>query len=540
MYCNQAHHRLLRIAALTLVLSMLVLAPAAFAGGAGEQATATTEFNRTGFPITNEPSTIKVFYGLLPEQTVPLQRMTIIQNIQDTTNVEVDWVTAPVNDMDTRINLMFASGDLPDMFLEGLTVPQAFAYANQGLVRPIDDLLEDLAPTISGFIESTPGLRDVLTSPDGKIYSTFSFGNAYHQDLGNMLYINREWLAQIGRSVPTTIDEYHEILRLFKSRDLNGTGSAADQIPLAVVFYTRNANWSDLGFFGSFGVQMDQNADFFAVENGSVVWEPASEGFRNTIVWLNSLHREGLIDPEAYIQDRGQMQAKGNQVPPIYGSYVSWFSINVAGQNGQFYDVVGPLEGPDGRQMANWHPRAMMNGGRGVVPTSSTKAEIAIRWLDHIYEQEINIQMAYGAFGEGVERTAAGTYRILPPPEGVSAELQRMTASPHHPPMTFPQALQTEDPVHFQIKDAAKRDLYLPHLPVDRALPVFYLTQQDQEAFDAVFPDLLSYMQQKWAEWVTNGRIDAEWDEYLRRLNQMGLPQVVEIQQRGLDNLRSR
>ncbi|TVQ17016.1 MAG: extracellular solute-binding protein [Spirochaetaceae bacterium] len=538
MYCN--HTRTTRGVAIVALALLLVGATTAFAGGAAQQPAAAVDFNATGFPITNQPTTLKVFFGLLPEQTVPLNRMTIVRQIQERTNVEIDWVTAPANDMDTRINLMFASGDLPDMFLEGLSVPQAFAYAAQGLVRPIDELLEQYAPTITGFIDTTPGLREVLTSPDGRIYSTFNFGNAYHQDLGNMLYINREWLAAVGREIPTTLDEYYEILQLFKSRDLNGTGSAADQIPLSLVFYTRNVNWSDLGFFGSFGVQMDQGADFFAVENDRVVWEPATEGFKNTIAWLNKLHREGLLDPEAYIQDRGQMQAKGNQVPPIFGSYVSWFSINVAGQNGRFYDIVGPLEGPDGHRMANWHPRAMMNGGRGVIPTSSNKAEIAIRWLDHIYEPEINIQMAYGAFGEGVEKTADGTYRILPPPEGVSAELHRMTASPHHPPMTFPQVLTTEDPQHFQDKDRAKRELFLPYLPVDRALPVFYLTQADQEQFDAIFPDLLSYMQQKWAEWVTNGRIDQEWAEYLRRLDQMGLPQAIAIQQRGLDNLRSR
>ena len=87
--------------------------------------------------------------------------------------------------------------------------------------------------------------------------------------------------------------------------------------------------------------------------------------------------------------------------------------------------------------MANWHPRAMMSGGRGIIPTSSNKAEIAIRRLDHIYEPEINTQMAYGELGEGVERKTDGSFPILPSPTGVSAELHRMTVSPHLPPMTF-------------------------------------------------------------------------------------------------------
>ena len=44
-----------------------------------------------------------------------------------------------------------------------------------------------------------------------------------------------------------------------------------------------------------------------------------------------------------------------------------------------------------------------------------------------------------------------------------------------------------------------------------------------------------SYIQSKEAEWVVNGKIDEEWDDYVKRLNDMGIERVLEIYQTGAD-----
>ena len=98
---------------------------------------------------------------------------------------------APSQDYQTKVNLMFASADLPDVFLEGLSVPQAYVYAGQNMVIPLNDLIDRYAPTVKGFLDATPGLTEVVTSPDGKIYNLFGFADAHHQDFGNMVYVNR-------------------------------------------------------------------------------------------------------------------------------------------------------------------------------------------------------------------------------------------------------------------------------------------------------------------------------------------------------------
>ena len=316
-------------------------------------------------------------------------------------------------------------------------------------------------------------------------------------------------MAAVGMKMPTTTDEFYALLKAFKGKDLNKNGKS-DEIPFSFVFYTKNSNWADTNFFGSFGLQMDVGAQFFAVENGKVVYEPSLEGFRKTI------------------QNRSQMQAKGQTQPPVLGIYVSWFASNVGGPNAPLYDIMGPLEGPEGYQYSNWHPRAMMNGGPGVITSKAKNPEVVIRRLDYIYDPEKNFQIGYGAIG---------TWKILAPPSGITPETLRMTASPHHIAKTYTGRLVVDLPAHFLMKNKAKDDMFMPKAPIDRAIPVFYMPKVDQETFDTLYANIKTYVDQKWAEWVMKGTIDQEWDGYLRQLNTMGLPKILEVQQKGYDNM---
>jgi len=204
-------------------------------------------FNATGLPIVSKPTTLKVFFDVYPEQNVPFNDMPVVKMLEKQTGVHIEWITAPTAERTSKINLLFAANDLPDIFLTGMTVPQAFAYSDEKTVIPLDDLVNKYAPTIKSFLKDIPGLKETVTSPDGKMYTLFSLANAYHQDLGNMVYVNKTWLAKVGMKVPTTTEEFYQVLKAFKGKDLNGNG-IDDEIPLGLLFYKKNANWSDLNF----------------------------------------------------------------------------------------------------------------------------------------------------------------------------------------------------------------------------------------------------------------------------------------------------
>ena len=77
-------------------------------------------------------------------------------------------------------------------------------------------------------------------------------------------------------------------------------------------------------------------------------------------------------------------------------------------------------------------------------------------------------------------------------------------------------------------------DLYLPHATMYGTNAVKLSADEIAEA-GVYLTDINSFIQSKEAEWVVNGKIDQEWDDYVKRLNDMGMERVLEIYQTGAD-----
>ena len=82
-------------------------------------------------------------------------------------------------------------------------------------------------------MEEYPDIRKGLTMPDGNIYSLPSFYDpALSMLIGTPIWINQEWLDQLGMKEPQTTEEFYAYLKAVKETDLNGNGKH-DEIPFA-------------------------------------------------------------------------------------------------------------------------------------------------------------------------------------------------------------------------------------------------------------------------------------------------------------------
>lgn len=48
--------------------------------------------------------------------------------------------------------------------------------------------------------------------------------------------------------------------------------------------------------------------------------------------------------------------------------------------------------------------------------------------------------------------------------------------------------------------------------------------------------DIKQYAEQKKADWILNGGVEDQWDEYIQKLNDLGLEKYLEIKQKYLDD----
>lgn len=76
----------------------------------------------------------------------------------------------------------------------------------------------------------------------------------------------------------------------------------------------------------------------------------------------------------------------------------------------------------------------------------------------------------------------------------------------------------------------------VPHMEADHNYPPIFFSLEDQKQLSTIETDLFAYVNRKRAEWIKNGNVDAEWNEYLQELNRLGLDRWLAIKQKGYDS----
>ena len=69
----------------------------------------------------------------------------------------------------------------------------------------------------------------------------------------------------------------------------------------------------------------------------------------------------------------------------------------------------------------------------------------------------------------------------------------------------------------------------------DYVYPNVFMSNEDTEQVSNLQADLQTYMNTQKANWIMNGTKDAEWNEYLSKLEAYGLSDYLGIMQKYLD-----
>ena len=85
--------------------------------------------------------------------------------IEEKTNIKINWEVMIAADSAEKVNLMLASGDMPDAFYGGVSLTNEKITLNSERFRPLEDLIEAYAPNIQKMMNAEPDTRAVMTSP---------------------------------------------------------------------------------------------------------------------------------------------------------------------------------------------------------------------------------------------------------------------------------------------------------------------------------------------------------------------------------------
>ncbi|WP_225442694.1 type 2 periplasmic-binding domain-containing protein [Paenibacillus lycopersici] len=370
----------------------------------------------SGSAASSKPTTIGFF---APQGKAPLEDNDYTKYVEQKFNVNIKWDLAPADALVDRRQLLLASGDYPEVFLEGkFTNADLMTYGKQGVLIPLNDLIDKYAPNLKAMMDKKPYLKEAMTAPDGNIYGIPRFNECDHCIYSQKYWINQEWLDKVGLKVPTTTDELYNVLKAFKTKDPNGNGKA-DEIPLtgAPNKYVFNGN-IDAFLMNAF--IYNDNDKYLTVTDGKVDFAANKPQWKEGLAYMHKLYSEGLIDKASFTQNDQAVSQLGNRegdevVGSVTTALLSYLvdTYDDTKTRHKHWVIVPPLKGPEGVQLAG----ASQGFGEFAMAITNKASEAqqiaAIKIADYAYSEEGALYSEYGVKeGDGWKKANADEKNI--------------------------------------------------------------------------------------------------------------------------------
>lgn len=498
-----------------------------------------------------EDKDVPVIRALWTKQatSMPVAEMKVVKDVEKLCGIKFDVVEVPEEGSGEKINLMISSGDLPDMFMEGIDTKMVINYQDQGVFLPITKYVnEETMPNFYKILTDNPEYYAALYAPDGEIWGFPRIEEMYGLVCNQgILSINQKWLKELGLEVPTTIDEFEQCLIAFRDNDCNGNGDATDEIPFVFrVGSSGIGSWRNnqsIGqFMGCFG-QADTGDRLALDKDGKVICTATTEAYKEGLKWFNKLNDEGLLWSDFALNDEaGLMSVLNNDVPKV--GAVVYFSITdlLGPVRRADYTAVPYLKGPGGEYGCKDNISEMHSTVLGAVTTACKDPELACRVADAFYDPQRSVETNWGDLGGYYELDENGVMQWTKnlPPQFDSMSQYRTYCTP----ISFNAVLQEYyDTVVAYPEDAA--DLYADmtkvgfvekHLNDKIVPPNMWYSPEDQETMSFISGEIYNLIDNYNATAILYGDVDGTWDAYITSLENAGLSQYLEIVQRTYDN----
>lgn len=467
----------------------------------------------------------------------------IFKRLEKKTGVHIDWTNYQTDFAEKR-NLDISSGDVPDaIHNDGASDVELMKWAEQGVIIPVDDLIDKYMPNLKKILDENPQYRALITASDGHIYSfpwieELGDGKESIHSVNDMAWINKKWLDELGLEMPKTTDDLVNVLEAFKTKDPNRNGKA-DEIPMSFINDGGNEDFKLL--FGSFGI--GDNDDHVVVGNdGKVDFTADNNDYKEGVKFMRSLYEKGLIDSEAFEQDWNTYTSKGSDQK--YGVYFTWDKNNITVNNDD-YQLLPVLEGPNGEKNVTRTNNIGFQRDRMVITSVNKNLELTAKWIDAQYDPLQSVQNNWGTYGDTKQQNIF--------------EFNKETNSLKHLPLegTAPTELRQKTEVGGPLAildsyygnvttmpDDAKWRLdllkanYVPYMKNDEIYPRVFMKEKDLDKIAQIEADMMDYVTRKRSEWITNGGIDDEWDNYLKDLKKYGLEDYMTLKQKYYDDFK--
>ena len=344
--------------------------------------------------------------------------------------------------------------------------------------------------------------------------------------------------------VPTTYSEWEAVLTAFK-----------DELGIQAPLYT-----------SKFGIDQGEmmagydTAPYWYQRDGVIQYGPMDDGYRDYLVMMHDWYEKGLLDPDFATRSSSGVTADNDMILndkvgalTDYGTRLGDTYVSRGATNTDF-NLVGapqPTKDPDDPTYVEPAYRdntytMMVSGVCNSVSADSENIELAVRWLDGFYAEEIALNANYGT--EEYEGTVwhnddtTSTGRIIDydyrysNPDGKSSGMILVEYSAKNPPVRY-EGMQVE------CSPQVKKDgyeIWKLYEPVNAVPTRITPTSEEGTEFASLYTDIETYVQECNVKFIMGQMSLDDYDSYRDTLTQMGIDRCIELRQAALDRYNAR
>ncbi|RAV20873.1 extracellular solute-binding protein [Paenibacillus contaminans] len=467
--------------------------------------------------------------------------MEVYKQLEKITGTKVEFQHPPVGQDKEQLNLLLASGNLPDVIEYQWTIaPKGPDNAiNEKKIIRLNELIERHAPNLSKLLKDNPEFKKLITTDEGNIYVMPYLNPDESVRVFNGPAMRQDWLDKLGLKVPATLKEWEEVLIAFRDKDPNGNGKK-DEIPL--LFDPKVAEVGH-AFIGAYGI----TTTFYA-DGGKIKFGPTDPKFKEYLTLLNRWYKEGLIDKDFATIDQKLKDAKmteglvGSMAMNV-GYGIGTYTTAVTKVNPSF-KLVGtpyPVLEPGGKSIGQMDTAF---AGRGAAISAQTKnPEQIVKWMDYAYGEAGSLLFNFGT--ENVSYKLENGYPKL---------TELMTNNPDK--LTLAQAVTKythgtfSGPYVYDKRLAEQYSIVMPEqkqasavwTKADHAklLPLISQTAEESGKLSSLMNDINTYYQEMFNKFVMGLEPLSSFDKYVETINKMGVDEAIKLKQAALDRYNKR
>ena len=458
-------------------------------------------------------------------------------NFIEAVGVDIDFqYVAAGADANQAFNLLLADEEMPNMIYRVTSPAEGAELIADGVIYDLTEYLPKYAPDFWEFIhrpEMETELRSIL-SADGAFYM---LPTLYESDYGPTYMgpiIRQDWLEECGLEAPVTLEDWEKVLVTFKDKynakfgcNING-------------YFKRQGFASGTDALGGFFSSICVN------DEGKVVLAQAEPEWKDYMEVMIRWWNMGLIDEDSLTMGNDVVRNKilNNEIGACFVPMSQMTNIindaEAENVSSEWVSVSYPRTAA-GAPTSMIQSQASLTTGDGVIFTTSSSEEelaVALQLWNYAFTEDGMKFLAFGKEGEVHTVDAEGNIfwvdSIANAELGVDYESRKysMWANSNIPGMLPDRLVQLKN------KEVVATAPYIwtenTKAP-EHFLPAIAMTEEENTVYSTYYTPIRTYVEEEAYKFLTGARSLDEYDDFVKTLNDMGLQEVLEVQQAAYD-----